>query len=334
MLSTLLTSGVPVHRALELVVEGCSTGPVRDTLASVSASVSQGQRLSMALAQAPQAFPPLLESLVRAGEDSGQLDALLARYVVFHESSARTARQLRAALTYPAIVLVLTVVVVAIMAVVVFPRQRELYQSLGVTEVSVLTRLLEGLLGLAAWLPWLAVASPLLVLANSTLDASTRQKLREAFDGALLRLPLLGSVIHKAATVRLLIGLAIFFEAGITLGPAFRPLGKMLGNAILENRFAQFLESIAKGGCSLSLAASQSEAFLPVVVALFRVGEEQGSLSHLCRQTADIVELEVESSFRTLETLLEPLAMAVMGLVVGFVVLASSLPMLGVLQQL
>lgn len=329
----MISAGIPLHHALSFL-RAEENRALREALESVVRRVDQGSMLSRALREHPRVFPPLACDLIHAGETTGRIDRVMTNLADYLERSTRLQKKLVAALTYPTLLLLLTFVIVGVLVIFVFPREAEMASGLG-AEVPALTRWLitiAHLLGSPITLFLAGLAAFAALVAWPTFGRPLYEKsMRPFVDAHILDLPVVGPVMARSAYARMLAAQASLLSAGLGMSQSMAAVGALSQNLDLERRFKVFLSQVTQG---VALGEAAREVYPPLVCAVFTIGEEQGQLDVLLERTARMYEEEVESSLVTMTALLEPLALLFMGVVVGTVVVATSLPTLQLLQKL
>lgn len=332
----MLEAGIPIHAALTFLSKDDEHPAFGKTIEALTRLVEQGHRFSQALEKFPAVFPPLVVHMARAGESSGHIALVLDQFADYIERSVRLQKKIRAAFTYPAMLLLVTLLIVAVMAVFVFPREKEMLQSLG-GEMPAITKLLLALIDTVFNPTTLAV----MTLLGVTLAISWPWLGKPLYESHLklhchlwlLELPLVGPIMTRAASARLLHAVATMLAAGVPMGPPMKVVAPVADNEVMARRFVASQEAMARGdGLYESLAANH--VFPPMALQLFRVAEEQGRLEEMARRMACILEEEVEDQLEVMAALLEPFAMLFMGGVIGFVLLASALPTMNLVSKL
>ncbi len=334
-LVTLLKVGVPINQALSFLTDE-EDPRMRAAVDKMVGRVETGSRLSQAMADHDDIFPNLAIQMVRAGESSGRLAEVLEQLAEYLERTVRLSQKLRAAFTYPAMLLLLTGVLVIFMGVFVFPKEKEMLESMG-AELPLLTQILILVMD--------TITHPaLLILASSAVATAVvlwltigkqfyNTYLRAKVDDVVLKLPVVGPILYKAATSRMLFAMASLLGAGVTMGKPMAPVAAVANNERLKANFLESQKALMNGkGLYESFAAAN--VFPPIALQLFRVGEEQGRLDDMCNRMATMLEEEVEHSLAVMAALMEPAALFIMGGVVGFVVLATALPTMKMLGEL
>lgn len=323
-LATVLEAGLPVVQALLITAESQHLARMQDLLEALSREVAAGGALSEALKRHPGHFGGLHVSLVAAGERSGRLAELLASLATWLERRERIRKKISSALSYPLAVLGIAVAVVGLMLIYVVPEFERMFSGYG-AELPPLTRLVVGLSeslrqnGLT-WLVSVAAGAGALTLTRRRLTAARRLE-----DRLKLRLPLLGSLFARAALARFMRTLATLLEAGLPAIEALDAAGGACGNRIYEAAIRQARDDVATGQ-GLRKAMSYLEALPPALARMIGVGEETGRLSDMCSHLADRYDEELQTAADRLGALLEPLLMAILGVLIGGLVLAMYLP--------
>ena len=324
-LATLVEAGLPVADALDAVAEAGTSPALAQALTVARARVCEGGGLGDALAASPRVFPALYCDLVRAGEASGALGAVLDRLARHVESAAATRARLRAALTYPAVVLLASAAVLAFVVAWVVPQVTRLFTETG-TPLPVPTRLLLAAVTFAraTWWAWLAgIAAGGLAFRRWVERPSGRARL----DAALLRLPVIGPALASAAVARLTRTLATLLLGGVPLELALGLAAPAAGNQRITAATSAAREGVRRGQ-ALAPALADAGVFPPLLVRLAATGERTGHLATALERAADAEEARVASAVATATALVEPALVVVMGAVVLTLVLAILLPIL------
>lgn len=322
-LSDLLASGISLTRALTIV---SGEESLDEETRRICASMLSGVRSGISLAEAmerEQAFPQLVLGMVRSGEATGALDTAMARLARHYEKQHRMEQSVRSALTYPAILCVMTLAVVVGLFTLVLPQFHELFDDLA--ELPLLTRILmaaSDYLAAQWYLPPLLLAGAV-VLAHLVLSLP---RVRLWADRIKLRLPLAGGVLRTLYTARFARSLASLYSGGMPIVEALSTARDTLGNTYLAHQFDEVLEAV-RSGVSLSAALGVVEGFRPKLISAIEVGEESGSLESMLESIADTMEFDAQQSSKRLLALLDPVLILVMALVVGFIMVGVMLPM-------
>ena len=325
-LATLLGSGIPMIGALTALIEQSEHRDLKAALMDVREKVSQGGSLSDALGGHPVYFSDLFVNMVRAGEAGGNLDKVLARVADYLHAQNRTRAKVMAALTYPIIMLVIGVGVVAILLTYVVPKILEVIEKQGKAALPLPTEILvlvSGFMGNYWW----AILGALVLLFVIYFQARATPGGRLWIDTMKLRIPVLGNLVRKSAIARFALTFATLLESGLPVLEAMGVVRKVVDNALLAVTLDTIRQKIAEGA-DIATPLKQSRVFPPVVGYMIGVGEESGRLEELLKKVAQSYDEEVEVAAQKLTALLEPLMIVIMAFVVGFIVLAIMLPIL------
>ena len=323
-LATMVRAGLPLVQALDIVAGGAKAQRYAALVRAVRDDVATGTALAQALARHPAAFDELYRNLVAVGEHTGTLDTTLVRIAAYQETAAATRRKLRKATTYPLLVVLAATVVSAVLLIYVVPQFEKVFAAAG-AELPALTRAVVAASDLLrAWWWAFALAPPTLIGA-AAVALPRWQRWRELADKLTLRLPIVGRVLRNAAVARFARTLATTAAAGVPLVEALVGVAAAAGNGVYAQATQQVRGAVAAGQ-PLHQALRDCGAFPDVVVQMVAVGEESGRLEEMLRKVADQFETEVAEAVDNLTTLLEPMLLAVLGVVVGGLVVAMYLP--------
>lgn len=327
-LATLLRAGMPVLRALEALTEQTESAALRTMLRQVRDSVSQGSSLADAFAP-HAAFDALYVDLIRAGEATGTLDRSLESLGTMLQARQRLRRKIRSALAYPILMSLVGIGMLALMLTYVMPQVVPIFEDLG-QRLPWPTRLLLGVTGAmqSGWMLALAAAAG---AAGAVRVALRKAEARIRFDRLKLKLPVFGPLARKAAAARVANALGTLLRGGVPLLGALEAGSGIAGNEALKQRLLEAAAAVRKGS-DLAGAVAGDPLFPAVLVHMIRVGEESGNLQDMLFQAAALFEEEVEAGVSALTSLLEPLLILVMGLVIGFMVLAILMPIFQINQ--
>ena len=330
-LATLLEAGVPLVEALDALLQQNPGRALGGLIAAIRAEINQGATFSGALATQGELLPPLYINMVRAGEASGNLDLVLQRLALFRERQEELQGRFRAALAYPLFMAVFGTAVLVFLLLFVVPGISDIFRE-SATVLPLPTRLLlAGSEFLRHW--WWA---PLLLLAGSvwawrrfTAQGAGR-RLRDAL---LLRLPVIGPLLHKMMLARFATTLASLLHSGVGLLPALAIVRALLDNALVAEVLDRAMARVTEGG-GVAVALADSSWFPPALRQMIAVGERSGNLEGMLEKSGLFYEREAETALNALTALLEPALIAIMGLAVGFVVLSILLPIFEMNQML
>ncbi len=324
-LSTLLSSGLPLMEALSVLVEQEETAALKGALSSVRDSVREGASLADALKENPKAFSSLYVNMVSAGEASGTLDITLDRLADFLEEQVRFRGRISAALAYPAFMTIIGMAMLFFIFSFVMPRIVGMFEDMKQQLPFVTIMLMVMVRFLSSF--WWAI---LLVLGGAVyyLRRYLRtQAGREAFDARILTLPVFGALIRMIAVSRFTRTLGTLLQSGVPTLAALDIVKSVVGNTVLANAIRKARENVREGE-PIADPLRRSGLFPPVVVQMVAVGEKSGELEKMLLKISDSFDRTVETRITGLMALLEPIIILVMGLVIGFIVIAIMLPML------
>jgi len=322
-LADMTAARLPIFRTLSVLLEQADRPALRQLVETIRSDVQEGLPLSDALRKHGRYFPDLYVNMVQAGETSGHLDAVLLRLAEFLEKSQRRRAQVISALMYPAVLITVAVAAVSFVIGYLIPKLSVLFEELEQT-LPLITQVLLGIANVIGAIWW--VAAILLAALVLGLRAYVRTPAgQEMVDLLLLRAPLLGPVWHKMATSRLARTLGTMLAGGVPILTSLEISGNAIGNRVLTRATESVREEVRQG-TRLAGALEKAAVFPPLLVHMAAVGEETGQLPDMMLRVADSLDFEVDSVLGRLTTLLEPFIIIVMGVIVGFIVLAVLLP--------
>lgn len=324
-------AGLPLYRSLSLLASMARSDGLRRRLLYMQSQLGEGRSLSQVFGEQERDWGPLIVALVAAGEASGSLATSFARAGDLVQARLRLRRKLRTALTYPAVVIVVTFILVVTLLVVVVPRFEEIYMTLG-GELPAITTLVVSLSGR---MPFLVLG--VLILAGigfyTYRRSRTDRALRGRLDRALLKLPIFGNLLEKGAQARIASTLGVLSSAGVPLLDVLTFASATSGLVPKEDALASVRQMVADGSTFSAALASTGE-FPELMVQLVAVGEESGSLPDMMAKYAVRTTEEVESAASTITSLVEPLMMVLVGGVVGIFLLALYMPIISLSSQI
>lgn len=323
-LATMMTAGVPLVQALAIVSKGHENPSMGKLLDKIRGDIEGGASLAEALAKHPLYFDNLFVNLVDAGERSGALESLLDRIATYKEKSEALRKKVKKALTYPIAVMVIAVVVTAILLIFVVPQFEALFQDFG-ADLPAFTRLVIDLSEFVqAYIIYILIA---LAAIGFTFRQAHRRSFafRKLVDRVVLKLPVVGDIQNKSAVARFARTLSTMFAAGVPLVDALDSVAKAAGNIIYEEAVSIMREQVMTG-TQLQVTMEQAGIWPPMATQMIAIGEESGSLDGMSEKVAEYYEAEVDNLVDNLSALMEPMIMAVLGVLVGGLVIAMYLP--------
>lgn len=323
-MATMMAAGVPLVQSFDIVAKGTDNTSVRDLVLAIKSEVEAGRSFSDALKQHPMYFDSLFCSLVAAGESSGSLETMLDRIATYKEKTESLKRKIKKALFYPSAVLVVAVIVTGILLIFVVPQFETLFKGFG-ADLPYFTKLVIDLSAFVQKFWWMVLG----ILVGSAWGFSYAKKkyvaVQQVLDRLILKLPVVGPILHKAAVARYARTLSTTFAAGVPLVEALESVAGATGNIVYAKAVLYIRDAVSTG--SQMQAAMRTTGIFPnMVVQMVAIGEESGSLDKMLSKVATIFEEEVDAAVDGLSSLLEPLIMAVLGVLVGGLVVAMYLP--------
>jgi len=323
-LSTMMSAGVPLVQSFDIVGRGHNNPAMQDLLLSIKADIEGGTALAPAMAKHPLQFDDLFCNLVQAGEQAGVLEILLDKIATYKEKTEAIKGKIKKALFYPTAVMIVAFIVTMILLIFVVPQFESLFQGFG-ADLPAFTRMVVNLSEAVQewwWAILLSIGGTGFFFGN--LYKRSR-KFRHLLDKALLKAPVFGIIIHKAAIARFARTTATMFAAGVPLVEALESVAGATGNIVYGEAVMRMREDVATGQ-TMQLAMKQQNLFPHMVVQMVAIGEESGSVDDMLSKVADFYEEEVDNAVDALSSLLEPLIMAVLGVLIGGLVIAMYLP--------
>jgi type IV pilus assembly protein PilC len=323
-IATMMRAGVPLLQGMDIVAAGVEKDKVKELILDIRSSVNGGQDFASSLADHPKYFDALYCSLVNAGEQSGALETMLDRIATYKEKVESLKKKIKKAMTYPAAVLVVGILVSAILLVKVVPQFESVFAGFG-AELPAFTLFVVNLSELAQAYWFIALIAIMLVGYAFVKIKEKSQKFADFVDRAVLKLPVLGDVLHKAAIARFARTLATTFAAGVPLVNALDSASGASGNVVYRTAIIQIRNGVSTGQ-SLQSAVTMTGIFPNMAIQMIAIGEEAGSLDMMLDKVASFYEEEVDNAVDNLSSLMEPMIMAVLGVLVGGLVIAMYLP--------
>lgn len=323
-ITTMLTAGVPLVQTLQLLAGSHEKKPMREMLANICTEIESGVPPSKALRQYPRHFDDLYCDLVASGEQSGALDAVFDRIATYREKAEAIKSKIKKAMFYPAVVVFVALVVTAILLLYVVPEFDNIFKSFG-AELPAFTRMVINLSNIVQTY-WYFVFGALVILIFVYIHSYRRmESVRDGTDKLILRLPIVGIILQKAALARYARTLSTTFAAGLPLIDGLVAAAGSSGNAVYRKAIMS-VRSEVMAGMQMNVAMRTTEVFPEMVIQMIMIGEESGSLDDMLSKVAGIYEQQVDDAVDALSSLIEPLLMVVLGVLVGGLVIAMYLP--------
>jgi type IV pilus assembly protein PilC len=327
--ATMINAGLPLVQSLDILAAQQPKPKVAAKIRAILTDVESGSTLADAMRRHRDFFNEIYVNMITAGEAGGILDTILLRLAEYLEAADKLKRKVRGAMFYPVTVMSFAVIAIAILLMFVIPTFAGFFESAGVA-LPLPTRIVMGLSGLLLgyWWAILAAIAGLVYMLRS-YRKSPQGKLTT--DRLLLRIPIFGGVLRKAAIARFSRTLGTLVQSGVPILEGLEITARTAGNKVIENAVMESRVSIA-GGETISEPLKKSEVFPPMVVQMINVGEQTGGLDDMLEKIADFYDDEVESSVAALTSVIEPIMIVFLGVIVGGMVVAMYLPIFDIIQ--
>ncbi len=323
-LATMMSSGVPLVQAFDIIGRGHENKRMQEMLLSIKSDIEGGSNLSDSLAKHPLHFDALYCNLVHAGEHAGILDNLLDKIATYKEKTEAIKGKIKKALFYPTAVIVVAFIITAILMIFVIPQFEQLFKGFG-ADLPAVTRAVISMSKFFQEWWWLIFGLIGLGVYALSYFKKRSKKFNHFLDRTLLKIPIIGTILHKAALARFARTLSTMFAAGVPLVEAMDSVAGAVGNIVYGEAVYKIRDEVTTG-TQLNAAMQHSKLFPNMVVQMTAIGEEAGSLDAMLAKVADFYEEEVDNAVDGLSSLLEPLIMAILGVLIGGLVIAMYLP--------
>lgn len=323
-MATMMKAGVPLLSSFDIIGDGNDNPNMRKLIDEIKQEVAAGNSFANSLRKKPQYFDDLYCNLVDSGEQSGALETLLDRVATYKEKTELLKKKIKKAMNYPIAVVVVAVIVTAILLIKVVPQFESVFENFG-AELPAFTQMVIGLSrALQEW--WFLVLIAILGAGFALKEAHKRsQKFRDSVDRGVLRLPIVGDILYKSAIARYARTLATTFAAGVPLVDALDSVSGATGNVVFKNAVNRVKADVSTG-MQLNFAMRTTGVFPAMAIQMTAIGEESGALDSMLDKVATFYEEEVDNKVDGLTALMEPMIMAVLGVLVGGLIIAMYLP--------
>jgi len=321
--ATMINAGLPLVQALDILAQQTENKTLAGVTRQVVYDVESGQTLADALRKHPKAFSDLYVNMVAAGEAGGILDTILQRLAQFLEKNDAIIRKVKGAMVYPAVIMSVAVIAVAVLLIFVIPTFQNMFASVNL-DLPLPTRIVIGMSNVLKSYWWAIIG-----IAGISVFALTRYYKTAAgrlqIDALMLRFPVLGDLLRKSAVSRFTRTLGTLISSGVSILDGLEITARTAGNMVIHNAVMESRQSIA-GGDTISAPLQRSKVFPPMVISMIAVGEQTGGLDEMLSKIADFYDEEVDAAVGTLLSLMEPIMIVVLGVIVGGMVVAMYLP--------
>lgn len=330
-MATMINSGLSLLRTLTILSEQTDNKALAGILTTVTKDVEVGVSLSEAIGKHAQSFPPIMISLIRAGETGGFLDESLMAVAKNFESEVKLRATIKSALTYPVIVLIMAALAVAGMLIFIVPIFKTLFEGFG-SDLPLPTQALVTLSEIMVWLaPTLIILG--IIFAVWWNKNKNTERVRSFVDPIKLKLPVFGILMRKIAIARFARNFSSMMGAGVPILQVLAIVGETSGNMVVEKALRSVADGVRQGK-SIAQPLSEEKVFPPMVTQMVSVGEDAGALETMLEKIADFYDDEVQSTTEQLTALIEPLMIAFLGVVIGGMIVALYLPIFSIFNAI
>ncbi len=323
-MATMMKAGVPLVQAFDIVAEGLDNVTLKDLIITIKNEVSSGSSFAGAIKKHPKYFDELFCNLIESGEQSGALETMLDRVAIYKEKTEALKSKIKSAMKYPISVIVVALVVTGILLIKVVPQFEKTFAGFG-ADLPAFTKMVVNMSVFAQeW--WLSIFVGIMVALFLFRETLVRSKTaRDTVDAALLKAPIVGNIINQAAVARFSRTLSTTFAAGVPLVEALDSVAGASGNIVYYNAIKRIREDVT-GGQQLHTSIRATGLFPNMLLQMVAIGEESGALDEMLDKVATYFEDEVDNAVDGLTSLMEPLIMAVLGILIGGLMVAMYMP--------
>ncbi|HEY3325395.1 MAG TPA: type II secretion system F family protein [Planctomycetota bacterium] len=329
--ATMIGAGIPVLECLNILQEQAEDPGFKAALGQIVEDVRGGSDLSQGLAKHPKCFERIYINMIKAGEASGQLDTILARLADYMESTEKLKREIKGAMTYPVVSLVMILGITIFLLVFIIPKFQDIFKALRV-DLPLPTVIVLGISRVLTnyWAQTLIIIVGVIMMIKwyKSTDAGGYN-----WDRMMLRMPVFGQLLQKVALSRFSKTFATLLRSGVPILGALEIVASTAGNRVVEEAVNNARESIRQGE-NLAKPLGESSVFPPMVVRMIAIGEKSGALEQLLEKISEFYDQQVEATVEALTSLIEPLMIGVMGMIVGGIVLSVFLPIFKIQEAL
>jgi type IV pilus assembly protein PilC len=323
-LATMMSAGIPMVQAFEIIGNGHEKPAMQKLVLEIKSTIEGGSTLHESLAKHPLYFDDLFVNLVEAGEQAGALETLLDKIATYKEKTEALKKKIKKALFYPIAVLAVAVIVSTVLLIFVIPQFEALFKGFG-ADLPAFTQMVVNLSRFMQHQGWMV-----LIVIGGAIYAfmyfhKRSRNMRRFLDRIMLKFPVIGPILIKSAIARFARTLSTMFAAGVPLVEAMQSVAGATGNIVYEEATLRMKDEVATGQ-RLQRAMENTGLFPNMVVQMIAVGEESGSLDTMSAKVAEFYEAEVDNAVDSMSSLMEPIIMAVLGVLVGGMVIAMYLP--------
>ncbi|BBQ13011.1 TPA: type II secretion system F family protein [Stenotrophomonas maltophilia] len=323
-MATMMKSGVPIVSALDIIASGHKNPRMKKLVDTIRTDIEGGSSMYEAISKHPVQFDELYRNLVRAGEGAGVLETVLDTVATYKENIEALKGKIKKALFYPIMVVVVAMLVSGIMLVFVVPQFEDVFKSFG-AELPAFTQMVVNLSRFMVSWWWLMLLVAIGTAVALVMSYKRSPKMQHAMDRLVLKVPVIGQIMHNSAIARFSRTTAVTFKAGVPLVEALGIVAGATGNTVYEEAVLRMRDDVSVG-YPVNMSMKQTNLFPHMVIQMTGIGEEAGALDAMLFKVAEYYEQEVNNSVDALSSLLEPMIMVFIGTIVGGMVIAMYLP--------
>lgn len=330
--ATLIRAGVSIVESTNILARQTKNKPLKKALEEVEEDIRSGLSFSNATVKHPKVFPALFSNMMRSGEATGNIDDTLERLANTFEKQYNLKKKVQSTLTYPAVLLFITIVVVFFLLIFIVPTFVSTFEEMDaqLPMITVIT------LAISNWLQqfwWIAIGLVLIVVVGCYLLYKNNKEFNYTVHYLLLRLPVFGPLLQKSTIARMMRTLSSLFSSAVPILQSLTIVEKVVDNPVVAKLIVESRDSLEKGS-TLTAPLEKSWLFPPLVTSMTSIGESTGSLDYMLEKIADFYETEVDRAVDTLKSLIEPLMILFLAIIVGFIVAAIMMPMFSLYEQI
>ncbi|MDR1915359.1 MAG: type II secretion system F family protein [Synergistaceae bacterium] len=330
-MATMINAGITIAATLDLLAAQIENKTLSRAIAEMRDAVSGGVTTAAAMARHPNVFTSLEIALVRAGEEGGVLDVSLSRLASFVEAQYSLQKKIKAAMMYPSVVIVFTLITLVALCVGIVPLFKKAFANIGMEELPMMTAIVFGISDfLKAY--WFLLPIPFILIFVALKYVNKTEKGKAVLDKIKLRLPLFGDIIFKSVMARAFRTFATLVTAGVTILDAIEMSSGVADNAVIADAFVVMRER-AQNGVMLSVTIKEQNLFPSMVAHMVAVGEETGQVDDVLSKVADWYDMELDERIKGITSIIEPVMIVFVGLVVGLVVASVFVPIIQAMQK-
>ena len=328
-LATMIEAGIPIIQALEALQEQADQPAFRKVIGQVKEEIQHGSTLANAFSKHPQVFDMLFVNMVRVGETGGVLNEVLDRISTYMEKILKLKRKIQSALTYPAVVVTMAIIITTILIVKVVPTFAEIYSSFG-EKLPPMTQLLIFISDIIRkYLLWIILA--IFVLVTAVVRWHKTYRGARVIDGAVLKLPIFGELIRKVILSRFSRTLATLVQSGVPILESLEIVQRTVGNTVVADVVDDVREHVREGE-SIATPLEKTDVFPKMVTRMISIGEKSGEIEKMLLKVAEFYDDQVDRAVEGLTSIIEPVIIGFLGIVIGFIVIALFMPIMNITQ--